>query len=275
MNTLISVPELAEALGADDLFIFDCRGSLTDEQEGRRQFESSHIPGAQYADLNRDLSGPVISGKTGRHPLPRREDFVTTVRRWGVTQNARVVGYDDVGGAFAARLWWMFRWLGHDNVVVLDGGFSAWQEQGCPVTDEMTQYPESNFKAGEPLTRIVSANEVANTRATVIDARGEQRYRGEVEPIDPVAGHIPGAICVPFANNLDESNRFKDASTLAAQFRDAGVPADGDSICYCGSGVSATHNILAMVHSGISEPALYAGSWSEWITDPERPVERS
>lgn len=272
MQTLISVDELAAALGDKDLFIFDCRGSLSDTSEGRQLFDTSHIPGAQYADLNEDLSGPVIPGKTGRHPLPARDDFVATVRRWGVTQNARVVAYDDAGGAFASRLWWMFRWLGHPDVAVLDGGFSAWQAQGHPVTDEVIQRPTSDFNANEPLTRMVTADDVANTRLTIIDARGEERYRGEVEPIDPVAGHIPGAICVPFANNLDASGRFKDTASLAERFEEAGVPRDQESICYCGSGVSAAHNILAMVHSGFPEPALYPGSWSEWITDPNRPV---
>lgn len=272
MQTLISADELAVALDDQDLFIFDCRGSLSDTSEGRQLFDASHIPGAQYADLNEDLSGPVIPGKTGRHPLPERDDFVATVSRWGVTQNGRVVAYDDAGGAFASRLWWMFRWLGHRDVAVLDGGFSTWQTRGNPVTDAVIHRPASNFNAKDPLTRMVTADDVANTRLTIIDARGEERYRGEVEPIDPVAGHIPGAICVPFANNLDTFGQFKDTASLAARFEEAGVPRDQESICYCGSGVSAAHNILAMVHSGYPEPALYPGSWSEWITDPNRPV---
>lgn len=275
MKTLIHVDELNAELGAEDLFVFDCRASLTDKLEGRRLFNEAHIPGAQYADLDQDLSGPVIAGKTGRHPLPPREDFLSTVRRWGVTQNARVLAYDDSSGAFAARLWWMFRWLGHADVAVLDGGFAAWKQHGYPVTDEVNSIPESGFVALEPLTRTVSADDVLNSQDPVIDARGEDRFRGDVEPVDPVAGHIPGAMCLPFSDNLNESGQFKDTTSLAGRFRNAGISNDERTICYCGSGVSATHNILALVHSGFAEPALYPGSWSEWITDPDRPVETS
>ncbi|MEX2490065.1 MAG: sulfurtransferase [Pseudomonadales bacterium] len=275
MKTLIDVDELHATLGADDLFVFDCRASLTDKEEGRRLFNEMHIPGAQYAHLDQDLSGSIIAGKTGRHPLPRQEDFLSTVRRWGVTQNAAVVAYDDASGAFAARLWWMFRWLGHDDVAVLDGGLAAWKQRGYPLTDEINEVQESAFEAREPLTRTVSAQDIPNSQVPLIDARSEDRFRGDVEPVDPVAGHIPGAICLPFSNNLNESNRFKDAAVLANRFRNAGISADQGTICYCGSGVSATHNILALVHSGFAEPALYPGSWSEWVTDPDRPVERT
>jgi len=275
MKTLIRADELYANLGREDWFIFDCRFSLANEQEGPGQFREAHVPGAQYANLNEDLSAPVVPGKTGRHPLPEREWFLEKVRSWGATNDAQVIVYDEMSGAFAARLWWMFRWLGHEAVAVLDGGFTQWRAMGYPVTDEVKTVPASDFRAGEPLTQWVSAKEVLDTDATLIDARDESRYRGEKETIDPVGGHIPGAISVPFANNLDWSQGFKSPEQLVERFRQAGVPEDGPSICYCGSGVTATHNILALVHAGYPEPALYPGSWSEWITDPDRPVERS
>ncbi len=273
MKTLIEVEALLAHLNHPDWFIFDCRFSLADETQGPRLFEQSHIPGAQYANLNRDLSAPAVPGETGRHPLPRRDDFVSTVQTWGVTPNAQIIAYDDMGGAFAARLWWMFRWLGHERVAVLNGGFAAWTERRCPVTDRTTSYPESNYRPGEPLTRTVSADDLENTDATIIDARDVARYRGENETIDRVAGHIPGAVSLPFADNLDESQRFKPVDELEKRFTAAGVTTKESSICYCGSGVTATHNILALVHCGYPEPALYPGSWSEWITDPDRPIE--
>ncbi|MBD3646512.1 MAG: sulfurtransferase [Pseudomonadales bacterium] len=275
IKTIVSAEELHSHVNDPDWFVFDCRFSLADEELGRRQYAESHIPGAQYADLNKDLSDPVIPGKTGRHPLPERDRFLARVRQWGVTAGARVVAYDDAGGAFAARLWWLFRWLGHDRVAVLDGGLNAWQRAGFPLANDETQYEPSHFEAGEPLTLTVGADEIPDTDAIIIDARDEARYRGEAEPIDPVAGHIPAAICVPFAGNLTATGEFHTPDQLAKRFGDAGVSEDRRCICYCGSGVTAAHNILAMVHAGLPEPILYPGSWSEWITNPERPVSRS
>lgn len=272
-NTIISIEKLYGALDDPDWFVFDCRFSLADEEEGRRKFVESHIPGAQYADLNRDLSAPVIPGKTGRHPLPGRNEFLETVRQWGVTPGAQVVAYDDAGGAFAARLWWLFRWLGHDKVAVLNGGIGAWTGAGYPLTAETRRVEPSRFEAGRPLTRTIEADEIAGAGAIIVDARAEERYRGDVEPMDPVAGHIPSAICLPFAGNLAATGEFKPPTQLAGRFSEAGLDRDRPCICYCGSGVTAAHNVLAMVHAGLPEPMLYAGSWSEWITDPDRPVE--
>lgn len=268
MGTIIDVrdPGLAGAR------FFDCRASLADPDDGRKRFLENHIPGAIHADLNRDLSSPVQAGITGRHPLPARTDFISTVSGWGLTSDSIVVAYDDDTGAFAARLWWLMRWLGHENAFVLDGGLVAWVTAGRHLTSEISAPAASVYHAAEPLTRQVVAEEVSRWRGLLIDARDPIRFRGEVEPIDPVAGHIPGAVNRPFLDNLD-GGQFRPPGQLRSQFTALGANTS-HTACYCGSGVTAAHNILAIVHGGLPEPALYAGSWSEWITDPERPVAR-
>ena len=250
--------------------LFDCRSSLADHEAGRRLYEAAHLPGALFADLEQDLSS--TPGPGGRHPLPDRETFAETVRRWGLRNDSRIVCYDQNNGAFAARLWWMLRWLGHAEVRVLNGGLDAWREAGLPVTSEPTLVGDvGDFQAGPPLTRTRQAGELADSGCLLLDARDRPRFLGEVEPIDPVAGHIPGAICAPFADNLNEG-RFRSAAELKSRFTTLGVSPDTDVVCYCGSGVTAAHNILALLVAGFDEPALYPGSWSEWITDPERPI---
>jgi thiosulfate/3-mercaptopyruvate sulfurtransferase len=272
LTTLIEVEAFAKILNSDSgIFVFDCRFSLTDDQYGHRGFAENHIPTAQYADLNQQMSADIIPGKTGRHPLPAKEVFLQQVQDWGVGPDALIVAYDDSNGVYASRLWWMFRWLGHANVVVLNGGIQAWNEAGYEVTSDIPRYTRSNFKISPSLTLSIEAGEVLLDSGFLADARELPRFKGEVEPIDPVAGHIPGASCLPFAENMS-AGKFKSADELKNRFNSAGIEEGTHVTCYCGSGVTAAHNILALVHAGFPEPTLYAGSWSEWITDPERPI---
>lgn len=272
-TTLITVSELKSFLDEPGLQVFDCRFSLADAGAGRKAYQQAHIPGACFADMNHDLSSPHIPGVTGRHPLPAKDEWLKKVQQWGIDRNTQVVLYDDAGGAGAARMWWMLRWLGHGKVAVLDGGWPAWLAVGEDAVE--TAIPSSPKRASDdysdcpPLTRLYEAEQIASEKQVLLDARDEARYRGEVEPIDPVAGHIPGARCFPFTSNLEEGGHFKSKQQLAERFSNLA----GDVVSYCGSGVTACHNILAMVHAGLPEPALYAGSWSEWITDPSRKIE--
>ena len=271
-TTLIEPQELA-GLDPNSVDIFDCSFVLTDPAAGREIHSAAHIPGARHADLETALSGPIIAGVTGRHPLPDREDFAAELARWGIRSGRQVVAYDQGPGAHAARLWWMLRWQGLAEVAVLNGGFAAWRAAGQPVTADATPLPPaSRFEAATPLTRVVSASELPAHGHTVLDAREHKRFIGAEEPIDPIAGHIPGAVCAAFTDNLAPDGRFRDKDELAERFRGLGVDDAGNTICYCGSGVTAAHNILAMRHAGLPEPALYPGSWSEWIVDPGRPV---
>lgn len=272
MKTLITPEALNDILGSDSLFIFDCRFSLADSNAGQSAWRAGHIPGAQYINLNTDLSAPVVPGETGRHPLPTREAFARTLGRLGAGSQHRIVAYDDASGAFAARLWWMVRWLGHANVEVLDGGFRAWQAASLPVSAEVAAHAPGEFKIDAALTQSVTADEVPASGKLLLDARDGARFLGQSETIDPVAGHIPGAISAPFADNLTGAQRVRPADELRERFAALGVNTGDDTICYCGSGVTAALNILAMVHAGYEEPALYPGSWSEWITDPSRPI---
>lgn len=223
--------------------------------------------------MNRDLSTPHVPGKTGRHPLPAKEDWIAKVQSWGIHPELQVVLYDDNGGASAARMWWMLQWIGHDKVAVLDGGWQAWAAARKPVTDKASalRAPSTfDYASLRPAAALVSAEEVDGTKQVLLDARDAPRFRGEVEPIDPVAGHIPGAVCSPFAANLD-AGAFKPAAELRNKFAAAASSAR-PVVCYCGSGITACHNILAMTIAGLPMPALYAGSWSEWITNTARPV---
>ncbi len=273
-STLIDVHQLAPGLIRDDWVVLDCRFALSDPSSGRKQYLQGHIARAQHADLDKHLSGPVIANVSGRHPLPSRRLLSRRFRAWGVNPHDQIVAYDQADGAFAARLWWLARWLGHGEVAVLNGGFQAWVEADLGVETQTSIAPKGRFGASRALTRTVDAQAVlgaARSDAAIVDARTPPRFRGEVEPIDPVAGHIPGARCLPFNDNVDDKGRWLDRRTLGHRFEGCGAH---DTICYCGSGVTAAHNILAMVHAGLPEPALYPGSWSEWITDPKRPIAR-
>jgi len=285
-ETLITPTELSVKLQRPGWRVIDCRFTLASAGatnaaevtgQGRRLWQEAHIPGAVYAHLDEDLSGPIVPGRTGRHPLPDREALARRFGDWGITPDCQVVAYDDAGGAFAARLWWLLRWMGHRSVAVLDGGWSAWPAADLPTEAETASaiHPVK-FQIGEPLVATVDAQDLLGPDGQpverLLDARGVARFAGEVEPIDPVAGHIPGALCAPFTDNL-RGGRFLSPTELQARFVALLDPRGSDhTVCYCGSGVTAAHNILAAVHASLSAPKLYAGSWSEWITDPARPV---
>ena len=278
-TTLMARAELAGRLDDPDCVILDCRFSLADAGHGRREYESAHIPGALYAHLEDDLSGPIVAGVTGRHPLPEVADFERTLGAWGIDDRVQVVVYDDMGGAIAGRLWWMLGWVGHDAAALLDGGWQRWCGDGQPVTADIVERPARVFSASPRRGRLASAAEVCSrledASLPLFDARAGERYRGEVEPLDPVAGHIPGAVCAPFEENLTSDGAFRSPGELRERFRALlGGQPPAHSVSYCGSGVTACHNLLAMEHAGLTGARLYAGSWSHWVTDPDRPVGR-
>jgi thiosulfate/3-mercaptopyruvate sulfurtransferase len=275
-NTLIQTAELADHLGRPDWVMLDCRFSLADTAAGERQYAAAHIPGARYAHLDRDLAGP-ITPETGRHPLPEPYPLAHRFAAWGIGPQTQVVAYDDTGGVFAARAWWLLRWLGHTQVAVLDGGWQAWQSQGLAVTAEIPVPTVAPFVAQPRRELWLSTGQVKDGLAmeeiSLLDARAPERFRGEVEPIDPVAGHIPGAENRPFNLNLGADGRF----LAPMQLREAFDPIARDTphlVHMCGSGVTACHNLLAMEIAGYRGSKLYPGSWSEWIKDPMRPVAR-
>ena len=278
LKTLISAEHLLalQASGHAPVIV-DASFDLADVEAGRSAWRAGHVPGAVYLHLDHDLSGPK-TGRNGRHPLPDRRAFAAVLGRVGVTPETPVVTLDRQGGVYAARLWWMLRWMGHADAAVLDGGPAAWvRAGGALVTEEATRLPVPPYPERAPLTVQIEAAELAprlgNVR--VIDARAPERFRGEVEPLDAVAGHIPGAHNRFHRNNLDADGRFKPAAQLRAEF-DILLGGDaGAAVAHqCGSGVTACHNLLAMEHAGLPGSALYPGSWSEWSADPARPIAR-
>jgi thiosulfate/3-mercaptopyruvate sulfurtransferase len=275
-TTLVTVTELTQHLDDAAWRVFDCRSSLTDSAAGRRAYLESHIPGAVHADVGEELSAPHVPGATGRHPLPSRNEWIARALRWGLTPDVQVVLYDDAGGVFAARMWWMLRWIGHAAVAVLDGGWQDWLSRGTGVTHELPEpvpAASADYANRPPLSRLIEASAVDGAAYLLLDAREPKRFRGEWEPLDPVAGHIPGARCSPSGSNLDAAGFFKPRAALRRKFAAAiGDRSGADVVCYCGSGITAAHNVLAMVHADLEEPLLYAGSWSEWITDPDRAI---
>jgi thiosulfate/3-mercaptopyruvate sulfurtransferase len=277
-TTLISAAELARHLQDPNWILIDCRHDLADPDAGRNAYAAAHIPGARFAHLDTDLSdkSPGPNGEfRGRHPLPERDAFIETLRRLGVNHGSQVIAYDAHGGMFAARLWWMLRWVGHNAAAVLDGGLQAWQALGLPLSSEPAAKPHGNVEPRASNMHLVSVDDVlANLKSAtriVIDARSPDRFRGENETLDPVGGHIPGAKNRFFKDNLQPDGRFKPADQLRAEFG-ALIDAPQAAIMQCGSGATACHNLLAMEIAGLSGAALYAGSWSEWCADPARPV---
>jgi thiosulfate/3-mercaptopyruvate sulfurtransferase len=275
-ENLVDAPTLLAGIEDPDLRLFDCRFSLADPEAGRRAYAEGHPPGAYYADLDTHLSSP-IGPTNGRHPLPDPARLAAWLGDCGVSPRTRVVVYDDVGGGFAARLWWLLRWIGHDRVALLDGGLQAWIAAGGALTGEDPRHEPGELTARPDDTRWITtealAAELSAGRPTLIDARAPERFRGDQEPIDPVAGHIPGAINLPLTDNLDADGRFLCAERLHKRFTRAIGPAPPSSVVHsCGSGVNACHNLLAMEIAGLHGSRLYAGSWSEWIRSPERPV---
>ena len=279
-NTLIGVDSLREVL--TQVVLLDCRFDLAAPAAGRQAYSTAHIPGARYADLNQDLAAPVAAD-SGRHPLPSPDVLAGRFASLGVTDAAQVIAYDAANGAFAARAWWLLRWLGHSRVAVLDGGFDAWVAGGGAL-ESHAPTPEPvplmvRFTPHVDAEAVVSATEVLHAlkdpARLLVDARAADRYTGSVEPIDPVAGHIPGAVNHPFSGNLGPRGHFLPPALLRSlwQERLAGV-APQNAILMCGSGVTACHNLLALELAGLPGAKLYAGSWSEWIRDPDRPVTR-
>jgi thiosulfate/3-mercaptopyruvate sulfurtransferase len=276
-TTLISATNLAElAATPGSVLIFDCRFDLAAPEAGEAAYAEGHIPGAQYLHLDRDLSG-AKTGTNGRHPLPERAELVAKLASFGLNEGQQVVAYDAQGGMYASRLWWLLRWLGHDSVAVLDGGLPAWEAAGKPLEKDTPPASAGTFKAHKPLQVTIDAQAIERSIGTrdhlLIDARAADRYRGENETLDAVGGHIPGALNHFFKNNLSAEGRFKTAHELRDAFSAliGTTPADR-IVLQCGSGVTACHNALAMEIAGLHGAALYPGSWSEWSSDPGRPV---
>lgn len=273
---LISAADLAAATGPTTPVIVDCRFNLMQPDAGRAAYEAGHIPGAWYADLDRDLSGHR-EAHTGRHPLPGAEQLRVLFGGFGIGPATRVVAYDEGGGGLAARLWWLLRWMGHRDAVLLDGGLAAWLQGGFPLSQGNPE-PRPTIFHGEPghmpvlhTAQVVAA--LADDAIQLLDARAEERFRGRVEPIDPVAGHVPGASNMPFGGNLAADNRFKTPEELVKRYAPLVEGRDLKEIVFmCGSGVTACHGIFALELAGLPGAVLYPGSWSEWIRSPERPV---
>jgi thiosulfate/3-mercaptopyruvate sulfurtransferase len=277
-SPLISTSALAAALGDPGWRVADCRFELGKPEAGRASFLAGHIPGAVHVDLERDLSAPITPA-TGRHPLPSTAAFAATLARLGIGNEAKVACYDAGSGAFAARLWWMLRWVGHDEVAVLDGGFAAWVAEGRPVETDTAPPQSARFVAHPRPQRVIQdapgLMEALARGETLVDVRGAERFEGKVEPLDAVAGHVPGAVNLPYLENIGANGRFRPAGELAQLWRErAGAEAGRAPICMCGSGVTACQGLLALEAAGVTGGRLYAGSWSEWIRDPARPVAR-
>ena len=275
---LITTSELADGLSDPGWLVADCRFELGKPEAGIADWRAGHIPGAAHVDLERHLSVPVTP-TSGRHPLPSPAAFAATLGRLGIGNDTRVACYDAGSGAFAARLWWMLRWVGHDTVAVLDGGFAAWVAEGRPVsTGSATARPAATYNPRPRPGMVLDVDGVLRALAeggTLVDLRGAERFRGDVEPIDAVAGHVPGAVNLPYTDNLGPDGRFRAAGEIAELWHARTGAAPGRApICMCGSGVTACQGLLALEAAGIHGARLYGGSWSEWIRDPARPVAR-
>ena len=275
-GTLITTGELAEHLDDADLAVVDCRFALEDPSWGERAYAARHIRGAVYAHLDRDLSGPR-NGRNGRHPLPSPDALLHTFSALGIDARTQVVAYGAQTDMFPTRLWWLLRWMGHDSVAVLDGGIDKWIAENRPTASGVETRAAREFKGSPRQDMLVDAEGVARLANDkdwrVLDARAPERFRGDIEPIDKAAGHIPGAVNVPFKNNVDATGQMRPAAELARALAPTlGNTPPSHVVCYCGSGVSACHDLLAMEHAGLHGAKLYAGSWSEWSSDPSRPV---
>ena len=263
-NDLIRVDELKPLIGKENLVLLDCRFYLMEKDKGRQEYLQGHIPGAYYMDTNLDLSSPVIKGVTGRHPLPHPEVISSTFTSAGINANSQVVCYDQSAGTYASRAWWLLQWLGHKQVSVLDGGWNTWLTAGHSVDNTWPSPKHSDFHPKPDQDMIVSKEYVASLKENLVDSREYKRYTGETEPIDPIAGHIPNAICLPYSDNNDEKGFWKSREWLQQKFN----PVSSNTVSpvfYCGSGVTACHNILAYTFATGKMAKLYPGSWSEWI----------
>lgn len=277
-TTIISVAELAGNIHNPDWAIIDCRFSSNDSERGRRDYLHGHIPGSVYAHVEEDLSGPFIPNQTGRYPLPPVDALTQKLSSWGIDSSVQVVIYDDMKTTAAARLWLLLRWLGHDAVAVLDGGWPQWQQKGYPVQIDCELRPFKHFLPRIRPELILTTPQVQellhNPNYRLFDSRSVDRYRGENENLYPIAGHIPGAQSADYLNNVDSAGLFRPMDELRSRFQSllAGTPAE-HVIFYCGAGISSANNVLALTHAGLGSASLYLGSWSEWIADPSRPVQ--
>ena len=277
-NTIIEVAELAAEVSSPDWVTLDCRFELGKPAAGEAAYAAGHIPGARYAHLDRDLAGPA-GPTTGRHPLPEPQVLARRLGAWGIERGTQVVVYDQGNSFFAARAWWLLRWLGHERVAVLDGGLAAWLATGRALETALPKVTPREFVPQANAPMAVSAAQVLQSlqddTLRLVDARGADRFAGENETIDPVGGHVPGAFNHHYARNYQADGRLKDAATLRTEWLQTlnGRPSEA-LIAMCGSGVSACVNLLALEHAGLQGARLYPGSWSEWIRDPARPVAR-
>jgi thiosulfate/3-mercaptopyruvate sulfurtransferase len=278
-TTLIAAQELAAHVDDKNWIVLDCRHDLMDHAAGRKAYDAGHLPHAQFADMEHAVSGEKRGADgvfRGRHPLPDMDAFVAQLRAWGVDDDTQVVAYDGHGGMFAARVWWMLRWLGHDAVAVLDGGYAKWTAESRPVSTDVPSVEPARFEVSRVMPTVSATGIAASLpRHTLllIDARAAERFRGDVEPLDPVAGHIPGAMNRPYARNVKADGTFRPPRELRGEFEAMlhGRPVE-DVVHYCGSGVSAAHNVLAMAVAGYPLTRLYPGSWSEWVSSRARPI---
>ena len=275
-TTIISTEELAEKLGTPGWVIVDCRFDLAKKEWGFEEYQKAHIPGAVYAHLDKDLAGPATD-QTGRHPLPDPERMAERLGIWGIGHHTQVVVYDTAGGAYAARLWWQIRFLGHQAVAVLDGGFPKWLREARPISSGIETNPPARFTAEPVWSMVAHVEEVDRIRQDpnykLVDARAQERFHGQNETIDPVAGHIPGATSRFYGLNLSPEGVFLPPETLRQQFAEllGNVPPE-NTVVYCGSGVTSAHHLIAMEMAGLQGAKLYPGSWSEWIRDGKRPI---
>lgn len=278
-ETVIEASDLLPILTDPNLAVFDCRFSLQDPEQGRKEYLKGHIPGAVYLDLDHDLSGKIIPGKTGRHPFPEADEFAARLSAWGVGPRTQVIAYDDLSGAIAARLWGLLRWLGHKKAAVLSGGWRGWVDQGNPISREITQRSTCVFQAKPIEDFLLTADDVAELLSRkdylIVDSRSKPRYLGIEEPIDEIAGHIPGAVSFPYEENLGPEGYFLSKAELKIRFEEAfGQQPSEKMVFYCGSGVTSIHNLIALLSIGKDLPKLYPGSWSDWILNPERGIEK-
>jgi thiosulfate/3-mercaptopyruvate sulfurtransferase len=274
-TNFVKPAEAHALLNKPDVVFIDCSFALNDKEWGRKEYEKAHIPGALYADLDKDLSGPIIAGKTGRHPLPEKKALEATIASWGITANTQVIAYDAGAGFMAAaRLWWLLKWAGHEQAAVLDGGKKIWAEKAYPLDGGVVTPVAKPFTAHYDDSLLADAAAVLKATeehgSCVIDSRTADRYAGQNETIDPVAGHIPEAISRPFNANITPEGLVAGQDVVRGYF--AADFAKDEVIFYCGSGVTAAFNVLLASYAGYAMPKLYAGSWSEWITDDGRPV---
>lgn len=275
-QAIISVEDLHKNLTNDDWFIFDCRFLLKDPNGGLKKFEQGHIPGAQFADMDKDLAS-TMTATSGRHPLPEPSELVNKLQLWGVSNSSQIICYDDMSGAFAARMWWLLKWLGHDDVAVLDGGIDKWTSNNLALETDVNKRSKGTFSGKENNNMWVDVSfvqqQLAENKINLLDARSGERFTAQDTKTDPVAGHVPGAMSFPFSENLTKQGVFLSADELRTRFAETFSASENKEIInMCGSGVTACHNLLAMSIAGLPMTRLFVGSWSEWIKDKSRPV---